>query len=273
MKQVIKEIVARALAEDIGQGDVTSLATLPKGLTQTFRFVAREELVVCGLDVVAQVFRTLDKSVKFSPKVKEGAKVKKGVVIAEVKGKVASILTGERAALNLMQRLSGVATVTRQYVDAVKGTRAIILDTRKTMPGMRVLDKYAVRTGGAENHRMRLDDGVLIKDNHILACGGVKQAVASAKNYLKGRMKITVECDTLPQVKQALAAGADRLLLDNMSPAELKKAVAQVNGKVKLEASGGVTLKNVRAVAKTGVDYIAIGALTHSVRAVDIGLD
>lgn len=273
MKQAINEIVARALAEDIGKGDITSLATLPKGLAQSFRFVAREELVVCGLEVMREVFRAVDKNVKLTCKVKEGAKVKKGAVIAEVKGKVSSILTAERVALNLMQRLSGVATVTRQYVDAVKGTRAIILDTRKTMPGMRELDKYAVRVGGAQNHRMRLDDGVLIKDNHILACGSVAKAVASAKRYLKGRMKITVECDTLVQVKQALAAGADRLLLDNMSTVNLKKAVALVNRKVKLEASGGVTLKNVREVAKTGVDYIAIGALTHSVRAVDIGLD
>ena len=193
-----------------------------------------------------------------------------GTVIATVQGAVAPILTGERVALNLWQRMSGIATLTRQYVQAVKGTKAVIRDTRKTMPGLRVLDKYAVRMGGGQNLRMRLDDAVLIKDNHIAACGSVAIAIQKARSQ---NLPVTVECDTLEQVKEALSAGVDSILLDNMSPDLLRQAVALVKGKVKLEASGGVTLANVRAIAETGVDYIAIGALTHSARSVDIGLD
>lgn len=266
----IKNIIAQALKEDVGKGDVTVAATIPPDMQGEFTFVAREKLVVCGLDVAAQVFALLSPNIVFTSLVTEGQGVAAGTKLATVKGSVSNILTGERVALNLMQRMSGVATITKQYVDAVKGTKAIIRDTRKTMPNLRVLDKYAVRIGGGQNHRMRLDDAILIKDNHIAACGSVKIAIEKAKQQ---NLPITVECDTLEQVAETLAAGADAILLDNMSPEMLTQAVKQVNGKVKLEASGGITLTNVRTVAETGVDYIAIGALTHSVRAVDIGLD
>lgn len=254
----------------MGAGDVTVAATIPTDMQGNFTFVAREKLVVCGLDVVAQVFALLSPNIVFTPSVTEGQGVAAGTKLAAVQGSVSHILTGERVALNLMQRMSGVATITNQYVQAVKGTKAIIRDTRKTMPNLRVLDKYSVRIGGGQNHRMRLDDAILIKDNHIAACGSVKIAIEKAKHQ---KLPITVECDTLEQVAQALSAGADAILLDNMSPEMLTQAVTQVNRKIKLEASGGITLSNVRAVAETGVDYIAIGALTHSVRAVDIGLD
>jgi nicotinate-nucleotide pyrophosphorylase (carboxylating) len=266
----IKNIIAQALKEDIGAGDVTVAATIPADMQGTFTFVAREKLVVCGLNVVAQVFAQLSPNIVFSPLFAEGQGVEAGVKLAKVSGAVRHILTAERVALNLIQRMSGVATITQQYVHAVKGTKAIIRDTRKTMPNLRVLDKYAVRIGGGQNHRMRLDDAILIKDNHIAACGSVKIAIAKAKQQ---NLPITVECDTLEQVAEALAAGVDAILLDNMSPEMLTQAVKQVGGKVKLEASGGITLSNVRQVAETGVDYIAIGALTHSVRGVDIGLD
>ncbi len=270
MELEIKKIITQALAEDIGKGDVTVAATIPADMQGNFTFVAREKMVVCGLDIAQEVFAQLSENIKFNPLLKEGHDVEAGAKLATVQGTVAAILTGERVALNLMQRMSGVATVTQQYVQAVKGTKAIIRDTRKTMPNLRILDKYAVRIGGGQNHRMRLDDAILIKDNHIVARGSVKIAVEKAKAQ---KLPITVECDTLEQVAQALAAGADAILLDNMSPEMLTEAVRQVNGKVKLEASGGVTLNTVRAIAETGVDFIAIGALTHSVRAVDIGLD
>ena len=270
MQPAIRTIIVHALAEDIGAGDVTSAATIPAGARGKFHLAAREEMVVCGLDVARGVFAQLSPAIRFETFCSEGDVVKAGTKLAEIEGEVAPILAGERVALNLMQRMSGVATVTRQYVQAVAGTKAIIRDTRKTIPGLRILDKYAVLTGGGQNHRMRLDDAVLIKDNHIAMCGGIAQAVTSAK---KQRLPVTVECDTLPQLEAALAAGADAVLLDNMPPELLRQAVQINAGRVKLEASGGVTLKNVRAIAETGVDYIAIGALTHSVRAVDIGLD
>ncbi len=270
MKKEIQEIVARALKEDIGTGDVTVRATIAPTARGHFTFAARETLVVCGLDVAAEVFRQLSPKIKFRALVKEGAVVKPGTKLATVSGLIAPILTGERVALNLMQRMSGIATLTHEYVKAVKGTKAIIRDTRKTMPGLRILDKYAVRTGGGQNHRMRLDDAVLIKDNHIAACKSVTAAIKKAKPQ---KLPIMVECDTLAQVKEALKAGANSILLDNMPPARLRQAVRLIKSTIKCEASGGITLKNVHAVAKTGVDYIAIGALTHSAKAVDIGLD
>ena len=266
----IKNIIAQALQEDIGAGDVTVAATIPADLQGIFTFVAREKMVTCGLHVVEKVFAQLSPDIVFTTLVTEGQRVEGGVKLATVSGAVGSILMGERVALNLMQRMSGIATVTQQYVQAVKGTKAIIRDTRKTMPNLRILDKYAVRIGGGENHRMRLDDAILIKDNHIAACGSVIIAVQKAKAQ---KLPVTVECDTLEEVKEALSAGADSILLDNMPPEMLTQAVKLVNGKLKLEASGGVTLANIRQVAETGVDYIAVGALTHSIIAVDIGLD
>ena len=270
MEQEIQDIIIRALHEDIGRGDVTVIATIPVEAQGSFKFVAREKMVVCGSEIAAHVFGQHSPEIHFRNLVKDGEMVNPGTMIATVEGPTASILTGERVALNLWQRMSGIATLTHEYVEAVKGTKAIIRDTRKTMPGLRVLDKYAVRMGGGQNHRMRLDDAVLIKDNHIAACGTVTAAVQKARSQ---NLPVTVECDTLQQVEEALKAGVDSILLDNMSPELLRQAVALVKGKVKLEASGGVTLKNVRAIAETGVDYIAIGALTHSARSVDIGLD
>lgn len=270
MELEIKNIIAAALKEDVGNGDITVASTIPKDTQGKFTFIAREAMVVCGVDVVAEVYAQLSPELIFTPLVAEGQGVVAGAKIATIRGAVGHILTGERVALNLMQRMSGVATVTRTYGEAVKGTKAIIRDTRKTIPNLRILDKYAVRVGGGQNHRMRLDDAILIKDNHIAACGSVKIAVEKAKMQ---KLPVTVECDTLEQVAQALSAGADAILLDNMPPETLSQAVRFVGGRVKLEASGGITLANVRQVAETGVDYIAIGALTHSVRAVDIGLD
>jgi nicotinate-nucleotide pyrophosphorylase (carboxylating) len=270
MEQEIQDIIIRALHEDIGRGDVTVSATIPADARGSFKFVAREKMVVCGSEIASHVFGQLSPEIHFHGLIKDGAMVNPGTVIATVEGPTASILTGERVALNLWQRMSGIATITHSYVEAVQGTKAIIRDTRKTMPGLRVLDKYAVRMGGGQNHRMRLDDAVLIKDNHIAACGSVTAAIQKARSQ---NLPVMVECDTLQQVEEALKAGVDSILLDNMSPEMLRQAVAVVKGRVKLEASGGVTLKNVRAIAETGVDYIAIGALTHSARAVDIGLD
>lgn len=272
MYDIIKNIVKAALKEDLDEaGDITSAATLPPGLEAAFRIVARHDLVVCGLEAAAEAFSTVDKTLRFTAKAKDGDQVKTGALLAEVSGHAASILTAERTALNLMQRMSGVATLTKRYVEAVAGTGAVVLDTRKTMPGLRMLDKYAVRMGGGQNHRIGLYDGILIKDNHIAASGGVAQAVAAAKK--RQSLPVTVECDTLEQAAEALVAGADRLLLDNMNVATLRQAVAVVGGKVKLEASGGITLETIREVAETGVDFIAVGAITHSAPAVDIGLD
>lgn len=270
MEQEILDIVRRSLAEDIGRGDVTVAATIPADARGSFKFVAREDIVACGAPIVREIFAQLSSEITFIIKAKEGEMVKAGNVLATVGGLAAPILTGERVALNLWQRMSGIATLTHHYVEAVKGTKAIVRDTRKTMPGLRIIDKYAVRIGGGQNHRMRLDDAILIKDNHIAACGGVATAVQKAKAQ---QVPVQVECDTLSEVEDALKAGANSILLDNMSVERLKQAVKLVNGQVKLEASGGVTLENIRAVAETGVDYIAIGALTHSARAVDIGLD
>ena len=256
MQPEIQDIIIRALHEDIGRGDVTVTATIPPEARGSFKFVAREKMIVCGAKIAEQVFAQLSPDISFHARVKEGEMVQPG--------------TGERVALNLWQRMCGIATLTHEYVQAVKGTKAIIRDTRKTMPGLRVLDKYAVLMGGGQNHRMRLDDAVLIKDNHIAACGSVTAAIQKARGQ---NLPVTVECDTLAQVEEALRAGVDSILLDNMSPDLLRQAVALVKGKVKLEASGGVTLSNISAIAETGVDYIAIGALTHSARSVDIGLD
>ena len=270
MQPEIQDIIIRALHEDIGRGDVTVTATIPPEARGSFKFVAREKMIVCGAKIAEQVFAQLSPDISFHARVKEGEMVQPGTVIATIEGFTAPILTGERVALNLWQRMCGIATLTHEYVQAVKGTKAIIRDTRKTMPGLRVLDKYAVLMGGGQNHRMRLDDAVLIKDNHIAACGSVTAAIQKARGQ---NLPVTVECDTLAQVEEALRAGVDSILLDNMSPDLLRQAVALVKGKVKLEASGGVTLSNISAIAETGVDYIAIGALTHSARSVDIGLD
>ena len=269
----LDDYVTRTLAEDLGTGgDVTSAATIPGDARFTADLNCREPIVVAGLEITAAFFRALDAEVSIEPLVQDGDRVETGTVLMRLTGNARAMLTAERSALNTLQHLSGIATLTRRYVDAIEGTGAVLLDTRKTIPGLRVLEKYAARMGGAHNHRMRLDDGVLIKDNHVAVCGGVAEAVRAAKAANTG-LQIQVEVDRVAQIEPALAAGADRLLLDNMPPPALREAVALVAGRVPLEASGGVRLDTIRAIAETGVDFISLGRITQSAPAVDIGLD
>jgi nicotinate-nucleotide pyrophosphorylase (carboxylating) len=269
----LEEFVARVLAEDLGAGgDVTSNATVAAEARFSASINCREAIVVAGLDVAAAFFRALDSQVKIEHLVKDGDRAPSGTVLMRLDGEARAMLAAERSALNTLQHLSGIATLTRRYVDAIEGTGATLLDTRKTIPGLRALDKYAARMGGAHNHRMRLDDGVLIKDNHVAVAGGVAQAVRAAKAASVG-LPIQVEVDRIDQIEPALNAGADRLLLDNMDDGTLRQAVALVAGRVPLEASGGVNLDTIRGIAETGVDYISVGRITQSAPAVDIGLD
>jgi nicotinate-nucleotide pyrophosphorylase (carboxylating) len=256
------------LAEDIGSGDVTTLALIDEGTTCKAIVLAKEPGVVCGLEAATAVFAEL--GVAFDPLVQEGTRVERGS-IADVEGPARGVLTGERLALNLIGRLSGIATLTRRYVDAIAGTGTTILDTRKTTPGLRALEKHAVATGGATNHRFGLDDGVLVKDNHLRLTGGIAAAVASLRAATD--LTVEVEAESLDQVREAVDAGADAILLDNMSTDVLREAVALVAGRAKLEASGGVNLDTVRAIAETGVDFISVGALTHSARSLDVSLE
>lgn len=261
------------LQEDVGFGDVTTNSTIPQGERGVGILYVKESGVVAGLPVAKQVFATVDPELVFTATVEEGARVEKGEQIAEVSGSVRSILSGERLALNLLQRLSGIATKTSQYVQAVAGTKARVVDTRKTTPGLRFLEKYAVRVGGGHNHRYGLYDAVMIKDNHIKGAGGIAQAVAAARASIPHTMTVEVEVETIGQVQEALDAGADIIMLDNMSVAEMSQAVALIHGRAVVEASGGVTLETIRSIAETGVDVISVGALTHSVKAFDISLD
>lgn len=264
--------VRRALEEDIGDGDATTLFTIPTDATLGGRFVAKEPGVIAGLSVAQLTFRLVDERVLFTPHVADGDSVQQGQAFAVVSGPCRALLTAERVALNFLQRMSGVATLTRRFVQAVQGTRAVILDTRKTAPGLRLLDKWAVRIGGGQNHRFGLYDMVLIKDNHIAAVGSISQAVARVRAADDQRRPIEVEVRTLAELEEALPLDVDRILLDNMSRDEMRQAVRITNGRTPLEASGNVTLENVAEVAATGVDYISAGALTHSVRALDISL-
>jgi nicotinate-nucleotide pyrophosphorylase (carboxylating) len=266
-------IVRRALEEDVGQGDVTSTWTLPPGLEGHGVFVCKGQGILAGMKVADEVFHQVLPAVCLDAVRVDGDAVDPGDILGTVEGPMAAILTAERTALNLMQRMSGIATATRRYVDAVRGTRAVILDTRKTVPGLRLLDKWAVRLGGGQNHRLRLDDMVLIKDNHIAAAGSIRAAIAGVRQQNVQGLPIEVEVKTWAELEEAVALRPDRIMLDNMTPAEMKRAVDWVAGRVPLEASGGITLDGVRAVAETGVDYISVGALTHSVTALDISLE
>lgn len=268
----LDEFVTRVLAEDGKGGDVTSAATIAPDARFTAEMNARQAMVVAGLEISAAFFRALDKDVSVELLAHDGEPVEHGATLIHLEGNARAMLAAERPALNTLQHLSGVATLTRQYVDAIQGTGAVVLDTRKTLPGLRILEKFAARMGGAQNHRMRLDDGVLIKDNHVAACGGVAEAVRRAKSANTG-LQVQVEVDRIDQIEPALAAGADRLLLDNMDPAMLRQAVALVARRVPLEASGGVTLETIRSIAETGVDFVSLGRITQSAPAVDIGLD
>ncbi len=269
----VTEFVRRVLAEDMGSGgDVTSGATIATDARFTAEMNCREPITVAGLDVAIAFFRALDREVRVKKEVGDGESVPAGTVLMRLAGHARAMLAAERSALNTLQHLSGVATLTRRYADAIEGTGAVLLDTRKTVPGMRLLGKYAARMGGAHNHRMRLDDGVLIKDNHVAVCGGVEAAVAAAREANVG-LPIQCEVDRIEQIEPALSAGADRLLLDNMAPDLLREAVRIVAGRVPLEASGGVNLETIRAIAETGVDFISVGRITQSAPAVDIGLD
>lgn len=269
----LDQFVQRVFAEDLGTGgDVTSKATIAEDARFTAEMNARQSIVVAGIEIAEAFFKALDKDVRVEVLAKDGDRVEHGASLMRLSGSARAMLTAERSALNTLQHLSGIATLTRQYVDAIAGTGAVLLDTRKTIPGLRVLEKYAVRMGGAQNHRMRLDDGMLIKDNHVAVCGGVAEAVRRAKAANTG-LQVQVEVDRIDQIEPALAAGGDRLLLDNMDPAMLRDAVNLVAGRVPLEASGGVTLETIRSLAETGVNFISLGRITQSAPAVDIGLD
>lgn len=268
----IEALVERFLDEDIGRGDRTTEAVVPDDLTGRARIEARGPGVIAGLDVARVCFSSLAE-VSWEPELSDGDRVEAGDVVVRIRGPLRAILTGERTALNLLQRLSGIATMTRRYADAVAGTPAQVVDTRKTTPGLRVLEKYAVRVGGGSNHRAGLDDGILIKDNHIAAAGSVTEAVSRALADVPHGLKVEVEVQDLDQLDEALAAGAEAILLDNMAPEMVRDAVTRAGGKALLEASGGITLETIAEYAKTGVDLISVGALTHSVRAVDLSLE
>ncbi len=268
----IDKIIDLALEEDIGSGDITTLSTIPENTGAHGRFIAKQDTVICGIDVAKKVFHKIDASVDFKAYFADGDLVKTGDVIAEVYGNARSMLTAERCALNIMQRLSGVAQRTAECVEMIKGTKAKIADTRKTTPGMRALEKYAVRIGGGTNHRYNLADGVLIKDNHIAAAGSITAAVTNARKSIPHTLKIEVEVETLDQLNEALDAGADIIMLDNMSNEQMAECVKITAGRAMLEASGNMDRRNLYDVAKTGVDIISIGALTHTIKAADISL-
>ncbi|MCL2775468.1 MAG: carboxylating nicotinate-nucleotide diphosphorylase [Oscillospiraceae bacterium] len=268
----IDEIIIEALREDIGTGDITTNTTVPQDKIAAGHFIAKADGIVCGMEACERVFKIIDDGIEFTANKKDGDIVVKGEIIAAIRGNARSVLIAERTALNLLQRMSGVATQTADAVAKVAGTKAKIADTRKTTPGLRVLEKYAVKVGGGTNHRFNLADGILIKDNHIAAAGGIINAVESARANAPHTLKIEVECETMKEVGDAIAARADIIMLDNMSNEDMKKAVGYINGRAVTEASGNMGDKDLREVAETGIDIISIGALTHSVRSLDISL-
>ncbi|MFM0286968.1 carboxylating nicotinate-nucleotide diphosphorylase [Paraburkholderia megapolitana] len=261
------------LTEDIGYCDLTAQLMIEAHETGAFYMNAREPLIVAGIDVAARVFRRYDSTLDVVVHVKDGDRVGPGTVLADVRGNARSVLTAERTALNIVQRLSGIANLTAQYVAAIAGTRARLIDTRKTMPGLRMLEKHAVTCGGGLNHRLGLDTGVMIKDNHIAVCGGIAKAVQRARRQLPVLTKLEVECDRLEQVGEALEASVDVIMLDNMSIEDMTRAVEMVGGRVQIEASGGISLATIGAIAKTGVDYISTSKINQAASCVDIGLD
>jgi nicotinate-nucleotide pyrophosphorylase (carboxylating) len=268
----VLRLITAALEEDLGWGDVTTQATVPPGVEAEGTITAKEDLVIAGLPLVAKILSVLDPSFRIQLLVEEGTPVSKGQRVIDIEGRAAPLLMAERVVLNFLQHLSGVATLTRKFVDQMAGSRCKIVDTRKTLPGLRLLEKYAVTQGGGMNHRMGLDSGILIKDNHIAICGGVEEAVRRTRRQASALLRVEVECANLEQVKEALGAQADIILLDNMATAEMAAAVQMVAGKALLEASGGMTLGRMPEVAQTGVDFISVGALTHSARAVDLSM-
>ena len=276
-KLQIEEIIDRALAEDLGKGDVTTEALIPGDQRGAGFIVAKKEGILAGIGAAKQVFRRVDPELKVEILLEDGARVKAGSRVAKVSGSIAGILKAERVALNFLQRLSGIGTETNHYVEAVKGLPVRVMDTRKTTPGLRSLEKYAVKVGGGENHRMNLGNGILIKDNHlaVLRSQGlnIKQIIAKARQNAPQRLQIEVEVGTVSEALEAVEAGADIVMLDNMNLEDMRKAVISIRGRAFIEASGGMTLDNVRAVAETGVDFISIGALTHSAKALDISLE
>ena len=272
---VIEPLIRTALLEDLAHGaDLTTDAIVPEDLRTTAQVVARESGVIAGLDAAMLAFELLDPgAMQFDIRINDGESITKGDVVVEISGRARTLLTGERTMLNLLSRLSGIATATRNLVEAVAGTRAHVIDTRKTTPGLRVLEKYAVRCGGGTNHRFGLDDAVLIKDNHLALAGSIAQAVARVREHAGHMVKIEVEVDTLEQLREALEQKIDAVLLDNMPAATLKQAVQMVNGRVLTEASGGIRPETIRAVAEAGVDLISVGWLTHGAPSLDLGLD
>jgi nicotinate-nucleotide pyrophosphorylase (carboxylating) len=263
-------LIGLALSEDVGEGDITTDNIIPAETRRKAKMVAKADGIVAGLPVAEMVFKSLDQDLVWTVLTPEGSKVKRGDVMVEFEGTYRALLTGERTALNFLQRLSGIATMSGKYADAVKDYKTIILDTRKTLPGFRMLDKYAVKTGGASNHRIGLYDMAMIKDNHIEVAGGITKAVNAVRSNIKEGIKIEVETTTIAQVQEAIDAGADIIMLDNMDNETMRKSVELIAGRAKVEASGNMTLERLREVAATGVDYISIGALTHSVSALDI---
>jgi nicotinate-nucleotide pyrophosphorylase (carboxylating) len=270
---ILKKAIEKFLQEDIGSGDLTSEATLPEDLTGTAEFVAKGSFVLCGIETVAPlVFKTQNPSIEITSTSRDKTTASPGDILLTAQGPVLDLLKAERVALNLVQRLSGIATLTARFVEKVKPLPVKILDTRKTTPGLRMLEKYAVRVGGGHNHRFNLADGILIKDNHIEACGSIKSAVERMREKIPHTMKIEVEAATIEQVRECVSCAVDIIMLDNMEPARMREAVKLVGGRALLEASGGVNLDNVRQIAETGVDFISVGALTHSARACDISM-
>jgi len=269
-QEQIKTIIRNALSEDIGDGDLTTLATVPAGRIFGGRFIAKAHGIIAGLDVVKMVFALVDESIEFTPFIQDGYLVHDDMLIGTAKGSGQALLQAERTALNFLQRMSGIASLTYAFVQSVKGTKAVILDTRKTAPNLRLFDKWAVRVGGGQNHRIGLHDMALIKENHITAAGGISPAVNQVRNYDKHNRHIEVEVKNMTELEEALTLNVDRIMLDNMTPDEMRQAVQLTNGRTPLEASGNVNLENVSDIAGCGVDFISIGKLTHSVKALDI---